>query len=617
MTPWWISLAVAAPLEEYARRAPVALPETGIALVEVPAELLDPVFSAEHSDVLLVDAAGTVLPLARVLGGAARERVNARFTLESPGLWRATELERTVDVVIVRLRDHRAATVTVTGPNGLLASPARVWNLGPSQQSAIVLDRPVLGDLAIALVPDPPASADVIAEIELLTGPAEPTADLRWVPVTDFGWAEGGTHRYQVDVPADLPVSALRFDPADDIFDRKVGVVRGLGGLGPRARPHPVPPLDGEIARRAFGGSRHDRTRVALAPSAGDRLEIAITGEPALHISEVGLEVPGLWVLARDVGPGPHFLYGAGPAGDAAGELQIADDELLRMATVRVEAGAAEANPTWIPPETGISEPGAPADLSRMRVERDLGGEGLVRIPLDAHVLGTARGDLGDLRLVDPSGRQIPFILRERPGEMAANEVRFDRTESGSRSRLRVKLADPNVPVSSITLTTSARAFSREIRVMRERAAHLEPVRAWTWTSDRAGGGLTLDLSERFGDELVVEIDNGDDAPLPIETVKLGLPAWELVALVPPGGATLVYGDPRTLRPTYDLDQVRDRLLRRSPAVATVGEPRSRVKVAPWFDRVLAALGVAALAIGLLILTGSVLRAVPPPEAET
>ncbi len=178
---------------------------------------------------------------------------------------------------------------------------------------------------------------------------------------------------------------------------------------------------------------------------------------------------------------------------------------------------------------------------------------------------------------------------------------------------LRVRLADPNVPVSSITLVTSANAFSREVTVLRPRATQLEPVRAWTWSSQGETSGLTLALYERFGDELVVRIDNGDDAPLPIERIELRYPSWELVAVLPPGGATLVYGDPRTARPDYDLYLVRDQVLRRNPAVAALGEPRGRVKVAPMLDRVLAGLGVAVLAVGLLLLVGTVLRAVPPP----
>jgi hypothetical protein len=61
---------------------------------------------------------------------------------------------------------------------------------------------------------------------------------------------------------------------------------------------------------------------------------------------------------------------------------------------------------------------------------------------------------------------------------------------------------------------------------------------------------------------------------------------------------------------------VRERLLRRIPAEATLGEPRTRVKVAPLFDRLLAAVGVVVLAVGLLILLVSVLRAVPPTEGQ-
>jgi hypothetical protein len=251
-----------------------------------------------------------------------------------------------------------------------------------------------------------------------------------------------------------------------------------------------------------------------------------------------------------------------------------------------------------------------------MTLERDVTGpEGLVAVPLDAEVLSHARSDLADLRLVTPDGRQIPFLLRERPGEADLGEVAFERGEHGRRSRLRVKLDDPNLPLSAITLRTSARAFSREVRILRPRATQLEPVRSWTWSSNGETSGLSLGLYERFGDELIVEIENGDDAPLPIESVSLRAPAWEVVAILPAGGATLVYGDPRARAPGYDLYLVRDRVLRRTPAAAALGPERTRVKVASLFDRALAGIGVLVLAVGLGILVFATVRAVPPDQA--
>jgi hypothetical protein len=94
--------------------------------------------------------------------------------------------------------------------------------------------------------------------------------------------------------------------------------------------------------------------------------------------------------------------------------------------------------------------------------------------------------------------------------------------------------------------------------------------------------------------------------------VEVTTAAYELLAVLPPGGATLWYGSASLRRPDYDLALLLSELGRRASAEATVGP--AEAAGAPhlgWFDKVLLAGGIGVLALGLLGLALELLRRLP------
>jgi hypothetical protein len=180
---------------------------------------------------------------------------------------------------------------------------------------------------------------------------------------------------------------------------------------------------------------------------------------------------------------------------------------------------------------------------------------------------------------------------------------------------LEIPVADPAVPLSSVTLWTDAPVFSRRVSVARVRGGELEYLRATRWQGDGGPTALTFDLGQRIGDTLVVTLHDGDNPPLPLTDVTLRAPSWELVAALPEDvEVRLLTGDPRRSAPTYDLALVTAELRQRPLADATLGE-RAPIRVPPlsWLDRLFVAGGLGVLAVGLLGLLAEVLRRTATP----
>jgi hypothetical protein len=280
--------------------------------------------------------------------------------------------------------------------------------------------------------------------------------------------------------------------------------------------------------------------------------------------------------------------------------------------------GAVTVNPAYQPPEVraGLASPSTPIDLSDFTAVRAVSGEGLVRIPLDEAVLKEARSALGDLRLIDPEGRQIPFLLERRAVDARWDDLPVEREEKGDVTFLKVEVPHQEIPVASITLTTDATLFQRRVTAWRARGATLEPLRSYEWVGEDRPGALTLELSKLVGETLLISIDNGDDPPLPVEIESVGWAQHELIARLPPGGARLVYGSPTVAAPCYDLALLGSDLQRRATAEATLGTPETLkpLPVSMW-DRLALGAGLGALVMGLIWLTIRLVHTVeaPPP----
>ena len=96
-------------------------------------------------------------------------------------------------------------------------------------------------------------------------------------------------------------------------------------------------------------------------------------------------------------------------------------------------------------------------------------GSGLVMVDLDRRqTLGNSREDLGDLRLRDADGREIPYALRiRRKIDRRENlEARtFDSATRDSVAEVSVDLGEDPPPHNEVEIKTSGNSFRRPVRV--------------------------------------------------------------------------------------------------------------------------------------------------------
>lgn len=636
-----IALAFAVPEDRFPWSAEVELPATGVHRVRVPAELR-PAWSDDSSGLALLDANGTVVPFAAVVTDETPTRIagqrgtpDGTVALEwwpapDGDGWELAVRQRPADGLEVLLpRTPFATNATLyEWVDGAWVERARqvVWRLGGSAVSAPIPLPPRTGRFKVVLDPgaveidDAPAFTIVRHD----TSVPETTLDLEVLStqVPDTGWVQ-----YDIGLPQPLAVEWLEVQTDASLFDRRVALEFVEPSEAPDALGYVHVPYSAQtIQRTSLGGAQIDRVRVKPEGSPSRRLALYVEaqGQEPLPIERVTVALPGLDLLVQDPGPGPHTLLAGAPRSTMApSDLQFAGPELARLAGEPVQPGARLDNPAYVPPEErgGLVTPSQPLDLRDYTRAWPVQGAGLVRIALTDEVLANARPDLGDLRLIDAEGRQIPYLLQDDGTLHTWGSLPFERTERESQSVLEVTLPQPNVLVGVVTLSTEAPLFDREVRLSRPSAGRLETMRAIRWSGLDRPSTVSIALSQRVGDTLVVQIENGDDPPLPITAIEAAWPGWELLAVVPDGGARLVAGAPRETRPDYDLWLLREQLRDRVDTGATLGP--AEVLVPPplsLLDRGLVGFGVAVLALGLLGLTVVLIRGAPeepaPPAPE-
>ena len=591
----------------------------GVLRLTVPTGLRGPEEGADGSSLLVVNAAGEVVPFA-ALGGDS-ERAELWLDARPLAAGDSFEIARTA-VPIAGLRvelpgDATVATVEVLLQEGgqLVAhgAPTLVWKHPMGNQDQVRFPA-VAGPLVVRLRwhQRSGTGAPRLVGVRASDLGAEPIR-MR-LPVVDARVEETGWARYTVALPGPLPVRRVALLARDGVFDRQV-LVRGA------ADPSVYQGQSGDqqIRRVRLGGANLDQATLRIdEPLGGDELVFYVQceGLAPLDIPEVDVEIGGLDLLLLDPGPGPFRVYGGAPADTTTlSDLAVARPELLRLAEGPLAAPEVAANPDYNAPEVraDLAQPGVPIPLRRFtRVHPVDGPEGLVVVPLTAEVLRGARPDLADLRLIDDQDHQVPYLLRRRSADHTWPDVSVRRDERGAQSRLRVTLPEAGVPIGRLTLRSDAPIFDRTVTVSRAHATEMEPLRVFRWLGADRPTALALDVDALVGDEVFVDIDNRDNAPLPISGVDLSWPQWEVVLLLPAGGARLVYGDPRLPAPSYDLGLIGAEVDRRAVAVGTLGagadlSPPSLSR----FDQAVLLVGLLSLVLGLVGLTLGLLRRVP------
>jgi hypothetical protein len=372
-------------------------------------------------------------------------------------------------------------------------------------------------------------------------------------------------------------------------------------------------PVGSSTLRRAQRGDLAAADlRIPLAEAPGPELDLAVEDgdNPPLELTGVKAELEPLpWIYFEAPAAGALTARYGDPRQAPGGRPPRYDLEAVRDGLGKIRPAAArwgEMENRELPPveaETGKRElptTGAPLDVSAFRHSRPVPAPGaakkggapvLASLLLDAAVLAGSPG-LSDLRLADGQGRQIPYLVDRRSERLALDLAPLAATKGegggrGERSETRyaVALPETNLPEARLVLSTSARVFERQVRLIRltksERASRRNgrigeaTVAEATWRHadpETAPPQLVLDVPPTGADELELRIDEGDNAPLPLLPPRLLLPAIRIRYFHPSladtagaqgreQGVRLLYGQPGLGAPRYDLALLAPRLL--------------------------------------------------------
>ncbi len=517
-------------------------------------------------------------------------------------------------------------------------------------------------DTTSARPPMPPISAGAEAR---LARPVDSGPSPR-VPVAfERRPSEPGKSRFHLRLPgARLPVVALELSVPGGPLLRSATVTEGrldpgspTGTLG-TTEITPVHLGEATLRRAVRGGLTAADLRIPLAAPEGPDLELTVDdgSNPPLDLAGVtAVLAPLPWIYFEAASVEPLTARFGDPQATAPRyDLEAAREEIARRSAPPALARWGEVKDREPQEKVTAASPlpalGAPLDPTKFRYRRPVptAPAGLTSLLMDAAVLSRSGENLVDLRLADAAGHQIPYLLekRDEPLSLALpNLSRQARQEPQRRgegdpptlSRYTLELPYPSLPNARLVLTTPTRVFEREVRLVepipvaeavaeRRRGARPEPeertVAQTTWRHadpDTPAPALTLDVPPSPGTHFDLLVEEGDNAPLPLEAPHLLLPAVRVRFFHPAEPLTLLYGQPSLPPPRYDLALLAPSLLgaaaheialtpEKSGATAPEPDPAAFEKKIFWGALV-------AAVVVLLLVLGRLLRGHPGEPA--
>jgi hypothetical protein len=446
--------------------------------------------------------------------------------------------------------------------------------------------------------------------------------------------------------PSGIVPTLLRMGTTTPAFDRGVKV-RDLG-------PGRDVPIGSATLFRVATLAPVEHLDVTLDPARGNRLIIEIEDgdSPALEQMQWSAVIrqPAL-VFSLPSNEGT-LRFGGGrahlPRYDLAG-LIPADGEvvlgkraqaaasLFSPGQLRVaRSGPVRTNPAFdtAPALAFVMRAGAEIDRRLYSHERQLtvtpSADGLSRVRLEPGDLSRLRPDLADVRIADDQSRQWPYLV-ERDAEPAWLEVRAGRPDRRGRES-RYALALPVAPLDFDRLSVVAAEpyFDRAYRVLGIDAAGNEVVLGQGRLVQGGTGprSATLDLlttpSRVQSARLIVE--DGENAPLTLTSVRVRVPAPTLYLAAPSGSYSLLLGNPDDQAPAYDIARVRELVLAVASAPARAGPlaenpafrrgARLATGQGPEHLLLWLVLGGGVVALGALTLRLARREGEPPPAAD-
>ncbi len=546
-----------------------------------------------------------------------------RLTLEGSGdRERWTVLAQ--DATLFDLPQEQLRQTTLTFPASRLRYLRLTWN--DANSARVALPRAV----AVRPAARAPAPASATAPVEFERRASEP-----------------GRSRYLIRLPGTrLPIVALElgiagghvFRPAVVMESRLTGNEAAPFELG-RATLSRIVRDDVAAASLRIPIRQPTEAELELVIEDGSNppIELTATAMVFAELPVIYFEAPESAVVARY---GDRTLQA--PAYDLEAARPTIDLAAARDATwgepVRLSPAAVGGDPGPLAPS-----PGAALEISTFRHARDISGPpGLSALTLDAAVLAHSRGPsarFADVRILDEANRQIPYLLERRdepqalqlplgPGD--ASSLPDLGTAPGRQSVYAVTLPYPNLPQQKLVLETTERVFQRQIRIGIEREPDRRHRDRWfqalgtaTWRhADRmsAAPALSVDLQPADATAVLVVVDEGDNAALPITSARLLLPTYRVRFYRPASSSLrLVYGRRDLDAPQYDLALLGAQVMGAPAVMAEAAAPDAEAEAAgsatPGRSSVISPLTFWILLGGaVLVLVALIVRLVRAPD---
>jgi hypothetical protein len=411
--------------------------------------------------------------------------------------------------------------------------------------------------------------------------------------------SEPGRSRFRLNLPAArLPIVALELTVGGGNLLRDARVLEaGFSGQG--AQPQLI---GGAQIRRVVRDTLiAESLRIPIRQPTEPQLDLVVDDgdNPPLElegVTAVFAEMP--WIYFESP-PGPIVVrYGNAKLSAPRYDLEAARANLPALP----HRAAWRSSPavTLAIEEEGLPMPDTGGALATEGFEfvRDIpaGRAGLIALQMDIAAMAHSGRDprrLRDVRVVDPSGLQIPYLLESRDEPLITN-VPIERkalpagieAPSATVTSYQVHLPFQNLPSPRLVLTTKARVFQRSITIGtvapasdRQPARFIRRSNA-TWThadQDVAAAPLTFSLPDSgLTEDVYLLVDEGDNQPLPIDKVTLLVPQYAVRLFRRDNQPLrLLYGRDDLDSPRYDLQLLSGQVLGRAAEDVTAGPEQS------------------------------------------
>ena len=484
-----------------------------------------------------------------------------------------------------------------------------------------------------------------------------PVAGERWsreAPLVVTPTTVEKVSRFRMDLPSGLPMDKIELSADDVAFSRRVTLSEERE-------------VSGRKTRSILGQGNVYRIRLDDAATGGEVLsvvvnhpqggtlflEIANGDSPPLRNVRVTVSGVGERLLfpVGDVGRSWTLYYGNSATRAAHYDIEAIKGRLgLHPSFVPAEIGVETPNPRYqpVPPLQFVATVGAAVESRQWKMSRRLvlpKAEDIYTVTLAPADLAVSQSSLADLRIVGSSGRQVPYILEPSVTESEVTlsvspDMRPAKRTTGVVSRYRIEVsASPDgksagLPMEQLRLEFRERFFSRPASLLAppdERHLRHRPgsrpserelyVGNLTRAAEEKGPVRIALLGERL-QELFLEIEEGDNAPLTLEAVRAVVAVPRVVFKLKPEEADyrLLLGNTQAQAPQYDIQTLHREMLAYSAVPASLAtlepNPAHRRLAADYFKTAPPTVllwGVLVVAVaGLLALTVRLLKKTTP-----